>query len=601
LSQPPGGASSKAFIPAAFRDDNQTARTTGAPAPGNTLDPSMNICRTAAPLVVRKQPRWGFESVSTILFLLAVATPAAAQLGGLPRPEAPAAPAPVVDLLGRQTPRGTIAGFTSAVHRKDFTSAAAYMQLTPSQMQDAPELARDLSALLDRYFTDPVTALSLSPTGMLEDGLPLDRDRLRLSIDDQKVDLLLVRVTDPQNGPIWLISSDAIAEVPSLRNSLEASWIDRSMPQTLVTHTLFHVSFAQWLFWLASIAGPVLLMRLVVGLVGRLVKNYIDHSTGRLHTDAWIDRLAWPSVLVLALAIHMMVMRLLGFSLTFRLTYVRWPLICFAVAFGWLLWRLLALSFAEAAAIAERRGQSGTRSLMLLGERVVKVVVVLATVFALLTIAGVDTTTALAGVGLGGVALALGAQKSVENLLGGVFLLSDRALAVGDFCSISDRSGWIEDITLRSVRLRTLEQSLLSIPAGSLSQASIENFATRQKILMQNMLRLRYGASVGQLQSILDGIRGLLSEHPQIDRDSARIRLVNFGANAVELELFAYVKTSDFSAFLAVRESVLLAAAAIVESAGATFARPTELVTVAPPPAGISGQQAPAGPVTSKR
>ena len=129
---------------------------------------------------------------------------------------------------------------------------------------------------------------------------------------------------------------------------------------------------------------------------------------------------------------------------------------------------------------------------MLLGERLVQALVVVVAVIAVLTIAGVNTKTALAGLGIGGVALALGAQKTVENLLGGVFLLSDRALAVGDMCSISNRLGVVEDITLRSVRLRTLDRTLVSVPAGVLAQAGIENFASRDKILATTKLRLRY-------------------------------------------------------------------------------------------------------------
>jgi MscS family membrane protein len=206
------------------------------------------------------------------------------------------------------------------------------------------------------------------------------------------------------------------------------------------------------------------------------------------------------------------------------------------------------------------------------------VLIIVVAVFSILNIAGVDTKTALAGVGIGGIAIALGAQKTVENLLGGVFLLSDKALAVGDTCSISNRVGTIEDITLRSVRLRTPEQTLLSIPAGILAQANIENFATRGKILVQTTLRLRYGTTAEQLRSVLDRIYQLLRENSSFEAETARIRLVDFGASAIELEVFAYVLTSDALKFLAVREDLLLQIASIVESSGSGFAQPTQFV-----------------------
>src|SRR5262249_53388551 len=126
-----------------------------------------------------------------------------------------------------------------------------------------------------------------------------------------------------------------------------------------------------------------------------------------------------------------------------------------------------------------------------------------------------------------------------------------------------------------SVRLRTAEQTLLSVPAGILSQSNLENFATRNKILMQTMLRLQYGATASQLRRVLTGVRSLLDGHPDIETSSARIRLGDFGVRAIELELFAYVLTTDWSKFLSVREELFLQIAALVESSGTSFAQPT--------------------------
>jgi len=222
----------------------------------------------------------------------------------------------------------------------------------------------------------------------------------------------------------------------------------------------------------------------------------------------------------------------------------------------------------------QRAKQTGKESLMVLGERVIKAVIILAAIFVVLTISGVDTQTALAGVGIFGVALAVGAQKTVENFLGGFFLLTDKVIAVGDNCSISNRSGTVEDITLRSVRLRTTEQTLLSIPAGVLSQDTIENFTTRGKILIKTTLRLRYETSTEQLRTILDRIRKLLSITLEIETETCRVRLVDFGVRSIELELFAFVLTTNYSEFLAVREGLLLEVARVVEEAGSKFAGP---------------------------
>jgi len=111
-----------------------------------------------------------------------------------------------------------------------------------------------------------------------------------------------------------------------------------------------------------------------------------------------------------------------------------------------------------------------------------------------------------------------------------------------------------------------------------LAQAEIENFATREKILVQTTLRLRYGTTAEQVRNILSSIRTLLNENSNIEKETARIRLVNFGREAIELELFAYVRTSQFAQFLAEREKLLLDVAVVVESAGSSFARPTQFI-----------------------
>jgi len=479
------------------------------------------------------------------------------------------------DPFGRETPRGTITGFNQAVHRKDIVGAARYMQVTAAQRRNVEELGRELAELIDRYYAAPVTSLSHEPEGAVNDGLPLDREHVVLTIAGNPVPIELVRVTDPQTGLIWLISSQTVAQVPALSRSPERTWLERVIPQRVVESTLFGVSLAQWVGLAATLVVPLSVLLLLSAVFLVVTRRSVTDATRRALLESGHARLRWPVILLITLGVHLVAMPSLGFSLTFRFAYSPFVLGVAVVIAAWALWRLLALSVQHARTMAQRRGQTNLRSLLFLAERVCKTFIVMVAIFAVLAIAGVDTTTALAGVGLGGVAVALGAQKSVENLLGGVFLLTDRALAVGDTCSISNRLGVVEDITMRSVRLRTIEQTLLSVPAGILSQSNVENFATRDKIPVQSTLRLQYGTTAGQLRRVLSDIRSLLIEHSDIETGTARIRLVDFGERAIDLELFAYVLTPDVPTFLAVREELLLTIATIVEASGTSFAQPT--------------------------
>ena len=520
----------------------------------------------------------GRHSLSVVVcaWLLGICTPLAAQA---PRAPAPAdSPPPASDPLGRDSPFGTITGFSSAIHRNDVAVATRYLQRERRSTRQLEELAGDLSDLLDRYFTGRLSVLSMAPTGDLADGLDPDREAIRLDIGDRSVDLFLRRVKDPTAGMIWLVSSESLARVPTLHRSEAATWIERVMPVSLVSRSYYGLSLAQWILWASTLLVPLLLFGTFTWLVLWVAKRRIGDVRSRTRFLSSWDRVLWPLVVTLTLISHLAMIPLLGFSVRFRVAYTRIVLFASVFVAAMLIWRLVTVTFERARLAAIHRGRSNTRSLIQLGERVVRVLVLLVALFVLLALGGVDLTTALAGVGIAGVAVALGAQKSVENLLGAVFLLTDRVLAVGDFCRVSDRDGWIEDITLRSVRLRTLDQTLLSVPAGLLSQGSIENYTTRGKILLQTVLRLRYGTTCEQLHVVLEDVRQLLAQHPSIEKEGARARLTSFGAQAIEIEIFAYVMTADYAAFLEIRESLLLQIAHIVESSGSAFAIPTQFI-----------------------
>jgi MscS family membrane protein len=550
----------------------------------------LNAHRRIRELIVRPMSlpearRWGW----TLLLLTALVQPTAAQVSASQVQKSEAAQkteTTAQDALGRSTPRGTLMGFMRAVEKND-ASAVRYLQVTAGESPHALASARDLRNLIDRYLKEPLAKVSDSPDGTLTEGLPTNHERVGpLIVGDRTEDITLVRVTDPQAGPIWLISSETLAEVPSwsrsaAESSIAQSWIERWVPNALLSREIFGISVAHWIVLLGTLLIPFALLALSFSVAIRLIRANVREPSRLRSINAWYAGMRWPLIIFLTLSIQLvwmlLRMRSLGFTLTSRVTYARVALVLDVIALAWLLRRFLTLRLERARHLVLAKDRTGTESLVLLGERLLRALVVLVAVFAILAIVGVDTKTALAGLGIGGIALALGAQRTVENLLGGILLLTDKALAIGDFCSISNRVGVVEDITLRSVRLRTLDRTLVSIPAGALAQSGIENFATREKILAQSTLRLRYGTSVEQLTSILSGIRQVLDENSNLESPAARVRLVNFGAESIELEVFAYVLTADFNRFLEIREELLLRIASVVEAAGSGFA-PTRFI-----------------------
>ncbi|MBO9646720.1 MAG: mechanosensitive ion channel family protein, partial [Pseudacidovorax sp.] len=488
---------------------------------------------------------------------------------------APAASPPVVrDPLDRTTPRRAIVGFARAAQRGDLGLAARYAQVAGKPQRRAEAAVGDVARALDRYFHQPLTTISDLPEGTVSDGLALDRERVGpLRIAGQEHFIELVRVKDPQAGDIWLITADTLDRFTAVVEKEEGrNWPERVLPKPLLEQAFFDFTYADLLLWVASLVLPFVLLPPLTGLGRALMRRALPGRLGAI--EAWYDATRWPGIVLLALAIHGAALSWYGPTLTFRIWYGRVLLALLAIVVAWGLHRALAVFFGRTGMHLQDRGRTGVRSVMMLGERLLNVLIVLMTVLVILSTLGFEMSTVLAGLGIVGVALALGAQKTIENILGGMMLLGDEAIAVGDVCRVNNRLGTVEDITLRSVRFRTFDQTLLSIPAGVLAQAEIENFATRDRFLAQHRLRLAYETTADQLRSIREQLAALIDAHPTLEHPLSRVRLVEFGPLGFELEIFAYVLVREMPRFLAVREELLLDAVTIVDAAGARFAEP---------------------------
>jgi MscS family membrane protein len=247
---------------------------------------------------------------------------------------------------------------------------------------------------------------------------------------------------------------------------------------------------------------------------------------------------------------------------------------------AWLVSRITDRGFHHAVKRTQAH-RAGGESILIVMQRLTRVLMVIIVFVAALALFGLHVGTALAGLGIGGLAIALAAQKSLENLIGGVSLLMDKAVHVGNFCKIGTQAGAVEDIGLRSVKLRTSDQSLLVVPNGLLAQMQFENFGPRRKCLLNQRFSLRIETQAEQLRALLDRVQIMLNEHPLIETGTSRICVANFAGAAFELELWAFVTTCDWTEFTVIRQEVILKIAEIVEAAGTRFAAPTQLTYVA--------------------
>jgi MscS family membrane protein len=195
--------------------------------------------------------------------------------------------------------------------------------------------------------------------------------------------------------------------------------------------------------------------------------------------------------------------------------------------------------------------------------------------FLILRNMGFELTAVIAGLGIGGIAFAFAAQKTIENLFGTVMVVADEVIQVGDQCQTGGIEGHVESIGLRSTQIRTLDRALVSVPNGQLAAGTIGNLARRDKFLFRHKIRLGYETTAEQLRRVLAEIGKMMLEDAKLDPATVRVRLVRFGDDSLELDAFAYVPTREEAVFLGIQEELLLRIVDVVEASGAAFSLPT--------------------------
>ena len=247
---------------------------------------------------------------------------------------------------------------------------------------------------------------------------------------------------------------------------------------------------------------------------------------------------------------------------------------------GWLFVRVVQVSGRLLGRRIERRGGADATAVIRLCERTLTVVTFCFVVTLLLKGVGLikDVSTLIAGLGVGGIAIAFAAQKTLENLFGGISIIFDRTIRVGDTCKIGTQSGVVEDIGLRSTSLRTDARTVLTVPNGQLSAMNVENFGMREKIYFYHVIGIRRETSVAQMRAVLDALRKLLTDDVRVEPATSRVRLIRFAPSSLDLEIAAYIMTLDALKFLEVQEELLLRIMDTIEANGTAAAFPSQTV-----------------------
>jgi MscS family membrane protein len=489
------------------------------------------------------------------------------------------------DSLGRATPRGTVAGYLAAVRAGDYQVAAEYLDLRriPPGKRPAlgPARARDLGIVLDRTLRPTPEAFSANPEGNTDDGLALRLERLgALDTETGPVEILLQRIPAADRSQVWKISAASVAQIPLLLDEFGSGALDDLLPPLLREVRVLDIALWQWIGLLVLVAVAYAVSWIAALAVLRVLSPLVRRSRPPLD-DKILESIGGPVRLAIGLVLFSLGLVGLGLSVPVRAFFANLEKALAIVIAAWIVVRTIDVFAGLAREHLTVRGRTPALAMVPVGRKVAKVVVAAFALLAILQNVGINVTGVLAGLGIGGLAVALAAQKTLENLFGGLTLVLDQPVRVGDFCRFGDRVGTVEEVGLRSTRVRTLDRTVVAIPNAEFAALPLENFAQRDRIWLSARLGLRYETTPDQLRYVLVQIREMLYAHPKVHPDPARIRFVGFGDYSLDLEIFAYVLTSDYGEFLAVREDVYLRIMDIVAASGTGFAFPSQTTYLA--------------------
>jgi MscS family membrane protein len=523
------------------------------------------------------------------LFLLALQPGFGQSVNGLLTGQKPAAPATAAptDPLKRTTPRSSIYNFLEACHADNPTLASQYLDLkkirADQRATQGPELAKELCALLDRNPDFEVDQLSNAPEGNLQDGLSQDIDTLAtFRLKDQPVTLQLQR--EPQQGVnVWLVAGDSVTRIPQLSALDSESAFEKKLPEPLVGIKLVETPLWVWigLVLAALILSLIsrLLSRAVIAIATPILKRYAK----TLHTyrlEAFIE----PVRLLLTIAAFRICMEVLPPSALLRNYLLNLMALLVVLGLTSLAMRVVDVISDRVISKLDPRQRAVSYSLIPLFARFVKICLFIIAVLIVLEKWGYPTSTIIAGVGVGGLALALAAQKTIENLFGSISVILDRPVLVGDFCKFGDQVGTVEDIGLRSTRIRTLDRTVVTIPNATFSTMTLENYARRDRMWFHPTLQLRRDTPPEQVRQMMEAVREILEHHPKVDASGVPLRFTTISQQAYSLETFAYVLTADFNEYLEVQSELLLKILEAAARLGVGFAVPFQESITLPTP-----------------
>ena len=524
------------------------------------------------------------------LLLCVMIMPSHATSGLLAKTAAQAKPAETQtdqDSFGRDTPRSAVQGFLHAL-ANDPQLTLEYLDSgfikTLKKDKDKETLVVNLRHALDKGGRiDPMLSISDKSEGNLADMLPNDEEKVgSIELAGENIDLLLIKKINKDNVVYWQLSSKTLEAIPKTLNATPVGLSDHLGLQELQGKRLFGQDMAD----VASLATLIVLGLLLMWFLIWLGYWFLALTYPRLTKR----RFAIPPKVILPLAVVILaqmlpeIMLQAGVPLTLRLAVIRVQDVVAYLAMTWLIMRLIDGVFKRAETLSLKKKRPEQVSLLNLSRKVAKAILIVMALILVLGNLGFDLTTGIAALGIGGIALAFGAQKTIENLIGSVVVVADRPIHVGDFGRFGQFEGTVIDIGIRSSRIRTLDRTVVTIPNGEFSAMQIESYTARDMFHFLHNLYLQRDAKPQELSRMITGLKAFLLTHPNTNHEWTQVRISEMRQDCFVVEIRCYIPADDVRMFYDKQTELAIDVLAHIENYQVKHALPSQNIYLADKP-----------------
>ncbi|MBL0172923.1 MAG: mechanosensitive ion channel family protein [Gemmatimonadaceae bacterium] len=528
----------------------------------------------------------------TLAAALLLPSPVDAQFLGKPQPRPGSDTA--APTVSPGSPRASLQEFLRLARARDWADAAGYLAVPSADREQSLTLARRLTVVLDQRLSLTLSNVSPLAMGDTADGDAVgDRLGLIAGPGGREDPVRLIRTT-VDGSSRWVFSPATVSAVNAWYENLGAPWLRDHLSPTLMREGPWHVFYWQWIGLALALPALVLLSWLVGGTLRTLLTRLAARTTSDWD-DLLVEHLRGPFRLWICAIVAAPLLGVLELNARLSAFVGDASRGLVLLALFWGLLRVIKLVQHRMENVAWEAGHGAqARTLVPLLGNFLRITLAIVALLVALAQFGYPVGTLLAGLGIGGIAVALAAQKTVEHLFGSISLAADRAFRVGDWVRAGATEGTIERIGLRSTVFRTNDRTVVRVPNGRLADERIETFGERDRMLLRTDIDLTYGTSSAVIDRIRDDLEATLRAHERIWPDAVHVHVTAFTDSAIRLKVLAWFQTQDWGEFLMIRHHLLLEFLRVVERNGSTFALPSRTVYHVTQ----NGASAPVGPVT---